>query len=362
MRRPQSRGITMSSFPSLHDALSTLLPGARGGPEWLMRAGMLGAGGDGVDIDDRRGDPAPGHGPHDFAVDVDAVPRPAHPADGGNGSVRHGHSGTDIPAHARQAMSDALRGPAPQPLAPPQGQGPLEPSLHALARELQALPPSVIRQLSDALHSHPEALRALPAQPEALAAVLARATPDTTPAPHAAAAEARRLVHGGEGAHPVPRGQDADAPREARQAAPPGVASDPRAAGETRLALPGQDLRPGMPPAEARQGQPAEARPAWAAGMDAALAAGLRGPGARAGPRGRGRPGRQAWLRHGRQACAARAPAPRRRRRPLRKPARTRSPRPRRHPPPRAARRPPPRPRRQPRPRPPARPRRPRLR
>src|SRR5690606_22912018 len=115
---------------------------------------------------------------------------------------------------------------------------------------------------------------------EALAAVLARATPDTTPAPHAAAAEARRLVHGGEGAHPVPRGQDADAPREARQAVPPGVASDPRAAGETRPALPGQDLRPGMPPAEARQGQPAEARPAWAAGMDPALAAGLRGPGA----------------------------------------------------------------------------------
>ena len=34
-------------------------------------------------------------------------------------------------------MSDALRGPAPQPLAPPQGQGPLEPSLHALARELE---------------------------------------------------------------------------------------------------------------------------------------------------------------------------------------------------------------------------------
>ncbi|WP_298576107.1 hypothetical protein [uncultured Luteimonas sp.] len=270
----------MSSFPSLHDALSSLLPGARGGPEWLMRAGMLGAGGDVVDIDDRRGDPARGHGPHDVDVDLDAVPRPTHPADGGNGSVRHGHSGTDIPAHARQAMSDALRGPAPQPLAPPQGQRPLEPSLHALARELQALPPSVIRQLSDALHSHPEALRALPAQPEALAAVLARATPDTTPAPHAAAAEARRLVHGGEGAHPVPRGQDADAPREARQAVPPGVASDPRAAGETRPGLPGQDLRPGMPPAESRQGQPAEARPAWAAGMDPALAAGLRGQGA----------------------------------------------------------------------------------
>src|SRR5690606_20180528 len=156
--------------------LSSLLPGARGGPEWLLRPGMPGFGG-GVDNDDRRGDPARGNGVPD--LDVDSVHRSPHAAETGGGAFRHAHSEAGIAPQARQAMSDALRVPTPQPPAPPQAQW--DPSTQALARELQQLPPSVLRQLSDALSSNPAALRALPAQPEALAAVLARATSEAAP-------------------------------------------------------------------------------------------------------------------------------------------------------------------------------------
>lgn len=259
------------SFPSLHDALSSLLPGAHGGPEWLLRAGLPGLVDD-VDHDDRRGDPARGNGPPD--VDADAISRPPHATESGGGGFRHAHAEVGIPPQARQAMSEALRGPASQPLAPPPAQW--DASLQALARELQQLPPSVIRQLSDALSSNPAALRALPAQPEALATVLARGAPEAGPPMHAAGAEARRLAQGGEAA-PAGRGGPESEGREWRLATSAGTVpeartSDPRstaAALESRIAMAGSEARPGQP-AEAQQ----------ARGSDPALAGAGRGQGA----------------------------------------------------------------------------------
>lgn len=261
----------MSSFPSLHDALSSLLPHARGGHDWMLRQGIPGFG-DGIDGDERRGDPARGPGMPDLDLDVDAVVRPQHHADGGNGSVRQNHGDPGgIPPHARAGMSDPLRGPATQPLAPA-AQGQMEPPLLALARELQQLPPSVIRQLSDALANNPAALRELPARPEALAAALSRAGPESGQGMQAAPAEARRLAHDAEAAAPLPRGRDAEAVRDARQAGAIGFTADPRGAADARAtAL-----------AEARQGTALEARPGWTGGLDPALAAGIavRMPGA----------------------------------------------------------------------------------
>src|SRR5690606_23169959 len=251
----------MSSFPSLHDALSSLLHGARGGPDWMLRQGMPGFG-DGIDIDERRGDL--GRGPDVPDIDIDAVVRPQHHANGSNGFVHQGYADDGSqPFHARQALSEPLRGPTAQPLTPSQGQG--EPPLLALARELQLLPPSVIRQLSDALANNPDALRELPARPEALAAALARTGPGSAEGMQAAAAEARRLADGADAAPPSPRSQDAEASRDPRQPGAAGFSADPRGAADARAAA----------LLEARQGGVlTEARPGWTGGMDPALALG----------------------------------------------------------------------------------------
>src|SRR5690606_21973290 len=248
-------------FPSLHDALSSLLHGARGGPDWMLRQGMPGFG-DGIDIDERRGDL--GRGPDVPDIDIDAVVRPQRHANGSNGFVHQGYADNGSqPFHARQALSEPLRGPAAQPLTPSfQGQG--EPPLLALARELQLLPPSVIRQLSDALASNPDALRELPARPEALAVALSRTVSGPAEGMQAAAAEARRLAHGGDAASPLPRGQDAEAPRDPRQPGAAGFSAEPRGAADARAAA----------LLEARQGAVTEARPGWTGGMDPALTLG----------------------------------------------------------------------------------------
>lgn len=250
----------MSSFPSLHDALSSLLPGARSGQDWMPGPGMPGFG-DGIDPEDRRAEPA--RGPGDAGPDIDAEggARPRTDADGGHAFLRQGNGDTGgPPAHARPAMSDPLRGQAAQ-LPTPLPPGQAEPPLLALARELQQLPPSVIRQLSDALANNPDALRELPARPEALAAALSRTAAETVP--QAAAAEARRMAPGGDAAGAVPRGLDADSVRDARQPGAAGFPVDPRAAADARAAA----------ALDARQGVPAEARPAWAGGaLDSVLA------------------------------------------------------------------------------------------
>ncbi|MGY1408404.1 hypothetical protein ACW5EG_02290 [Luteimonas sp. A611] len=261
----------MPSFPSLHDALSSLLPG-RGGHDWMLRPGMPGFG-DGIDSDDRPGDPA--RGPLASDIDADAVPRPHHLSHDGHGQMRQGYADSDVAPQVAWAVADGMRGPPTQPLSPPV-HGQLEPSLQALARELQQLPPSVIRQLSDALSGNPGALRDLPARPEALATVLARTSPEPGSVAHPATAATRGLAHAAERENPVARGHDADAMRESRQPASAGTVADAR----------GVDARAGMALADAtRQGQATDTRPAGAAaGMDPALAAAVpsraQGPGA----------------------------------------------------------------------------------
>src|SRR5690606_33046303 len=155
------------------------------------------------------------------------------------------------------------RGTTAQPLTPSlQDQG--EPPLLALARELQLLPPSVIRQLSDALAHNPDALRELPARPEALAVALSRAVSGPAEGMQAAAAEARRLADGGDAGAPLPRGQDADASRDPRQPGVAGFSADPRGAADARAAA----------LLEARQSAGIEGRPGWTGGTDPALALG----------------------------------------------------------------------------------------
>ena len=252
------------SFPSLHDALSSLLPGERGGPDWPLRPGMPGFG-EGVDPDLRGADA--GHHPGRSDIDPDGMPRPPGPAEG-NGPGRHAHPESGVPPYAHRARGDTMRGSAPQPLAPPAPPGPSDPGLHALARELQQLPPSVIRQLGDVLQRNPDALRSLPAQPEALASVLARAAPDGAPQPQAAVAQARRLAT--EAAAPGIR--EADAVREARQAVA-GQPADARTAGEARTTAAPVEPRPGLPGAresslgQALEGRTVAAEPGWSAGM-----------------------------------------------------------------------------------------------
>lgn len=259
----------MPSFPSLHDALFSLLPGARAG---LDRAPWPGAPGfaDGPDADDvdvprSRGQLAP---------DVDLPSHPHRPGHRGEGSVRHAssdagsphHAATRLPdaalsPHARAELGDAMRGQGSPSLTPASGQ--LGPSLQALARELQQLPPSVIRQLSHALSADPAVLRDLPARPEALAIALSRTAGEPGPQ-HPTASGPRLAGHGPEAA----RGQDADTARDARLAGAPG---DARTAADVRGAT-ALDARHAMAATEARQGQAAEPRPAWAMGLDPALA------------------------------------------------------------------------------------------
>lgn len=354
----------MSSL-SLHDALSSLLPG-RGAPDFA-RPGLAGPG-DGMDIDGGHADaPRPG-GPHG-AHDGDGPGRPPGFGDGGNGPSRHlhgdgpppharppmgdgtrgppapplappvpqgspglpgfghgtihhggsvlppqghpaladalrgpgaqplappvpqgpspqgmygmarsasfapPHMDTAVPVQARQAAADPVRGPAPQPLAPPTQQGSLHPSLDAIARELQQLPASMLRQLGEVLHRNPDALRSLPAQPEALASVLSRTGHDPR-APQAMAAEARRLAQGTETPLPA-RGEAGQAAPDARHAAH-ALPAEMRAAAEGRhhgaidaraaalAQAEGRDARAAHA-AEARAGSPSGNDPAQAA-------------------------------------------------------------------------------------------------
>ncbi|MGY1519254.1 hypothetical protein [Luteimonas sp. A482] len=267
--RTQMRGVAMPSFPSLHDALFSLLPGARAG---LDRAPWPGAPGfaegpdaDDVDVPKPRGQLAP---------DVDLPSHLHRLTPGGEGPGRHAPSDAGSSHHSRTGMPDAdpsphvpagvpdgMRGQGAHSLTPASGQ--IEPSLQALARELQQLPPSVIRQLSHALSADPAVLRDLPARPEALAIALSRTAGETRPL-HPAAGEARLAGHGPDAA----RGQDADAVRDARL---PGAPGDARAAADARGAA-ALEARQAMAATQALPGQAAEPRPAWAMGLDPELA------------------------------------------------------------------------------------------
>src|SRR5690606_18093416 len=93
---------------------------------------------DDVDVPRSRGPQGP---------DVDLPSHPQRPTPGGDGPTRHTASEPGPPPHARGWGPDGgAHSHGARSLTP--GAAPLEPSLQALARELQQLPPSVIRQLS----------------------------------------------------------------------------------------------------------------------------------------------------------------------------------------------------------------------